>query len=109
MNKLYNEYHKAYKKIYPNGNINSKDYTNTLIRNIIIYFLYKHYKHKIIKRSHLTLKFNIKHVNSVYQKIVEIERYKKNTNELMNKKDIFIYFYYIFYKVYIKIKKNEKT
>ncbi len=93
----------TFKKISPSGDIFSKDYNTTIIRNIMIYFLYKHYKKKQISRKEIQDYFSIKHINSLYSKINHVEQNIENRQFLFNKKRVFEHFYFVFLKNYIKI------
>lgn len=98
---LIDEFIQEYKNIFPNGDINDKDYKTTIIRNIIIYFLFKSYKKKKIKRQEILFNFTIKHKSNIYNKVNTINCYIDNPKILSNQKPLFTHFYYKFKKIYI--------
>lgn len=98
---LIKEFLREYKNIFPNGDINNKDYTTTMLRNIMIYFLYKSYKNKSIKRQDILDHFTIKHKTNIYNKINNIKEYIDNPKILSNQRKLFIHFYYKFKKIYV--------
>lgn len=101
-----NKYLDVFIKVYPLGNIHSKDYNTTIFRNIIIYFLYKHYKEtKSFDVSEIDVFFKIKNHKSLYNKINTVINNITNIKYLLKKRENFGYYYYINFKIYKSMKK----
>lgn len=98
---LINKFLTEYKNLFPHGNINSKDYKTTIVRNIMIYFLYKSYKNKYIKREDIINSFEIKHKTNIYNKVNYIKNYINAPQTLSKEKLLFSHFYYKFKKIYV--------
>lgn len=95
------EFKKEYKKNFPHGDINNKDYKTTMIRNIMIYFLFKAYKEKSINREDIINSFEIKHKTNIYNKVNYIQNYINEPKRLSKEKKLFCHFYFKFKKIYV--------
>lgn len=98
---------KEYKKNFPNGNIKNKDFKTTIIRNIMIYFLYKSYKEKAINRQDIIDNFDIKHKTNIYNKVNHIQNYIDQPKTLTKYKLLFSHYYYKFKKIYVNHEKQN--
>lgn len=97
---LHENFLAEFKNKFPDDDINSKDYTITLIRNLMLYFYYKAYKSKIITREDILSMFSTSDISLVYKNYKNIKSYIRNPKLQQNKKDIFKFFYYQFFKIY---------
>lgn len=105
--KYYDAYLDVFENLFGHREIFSKDYNTTIVRNILIYFLYKHYKNKQIQREDIQSLFKIKHINSIHNKIKNVSENIDNPNFLLKKKEIFRHFFFIFQKVYANLNNNN--
>lgn len=95
----YNSYLREFKFIYPNQDILSKNYEVTLIRDLIMFFLYQEKKQNSLKTFNLTViskLFNHNSHTGVKYAIDKVKGYIDNPKTLTTSNKT--KFFYLFYK-----------
>lgn len=105
----YRKYISLFKKIYPEESICNRKHHITIIRSLIMYFLYKDKSRKNkVKLTEIGELFQVGH-STVSKAIKMIKIYIQDEKmlepTLRNNKNKFTYFYYQYYKIYKNTKK----
>lgn len=100
----YNRYRQEFENLFPYVDIMNKDYKTTLIRNLIMYFLYQE-KNKRGNYNKLTLDqlaklFELKSHSAVIYGIKKIEMFIQKPRYLTKDKETFFFLYYKYNQIF---------
>lgn len=98
----YWRYINEFKRSFPNREITDKNYKVSIIRHILMYYLYlEKKKNKSIKHKDIAKIFCCKS-STVCKAIKQVKEYNslKNINKLGKEKELFKYFYVKFNRIY---------
>lgn len=107
----YRKYMEEFKRSFPNSNITDKSYKVTLVRHIMMYFLYLEKRKKnSITYDEIAGRFSCKKSN-VCLAIKQIKHYNtlNNYKQMGVNKNLFRYFYFRYKKIYNNNNNNNHS